>query len=131
VLRHTLILADEELKKLADSDPLYGYRMLKAYVAAENGNAAEAKKELAAALTASEPGDESWTCAAEVHAILNDTGAVLSSLEKAAERKEPSAAYVMANPLFRYLASEPRFEKLRADLTGQQEEIRRALAAVN
>jgi hypothetical protein len=131
VLRHTLILADEELKKLADSDPLYGYRMLKAYIAAENGNAAEAKKELAAALTASEPGDESWTCAAEVHAILNDTGAVLSSLEKAAKRKEPSAAYVMANPLFRYLASEPRFEKLRAYLTAQQEEIRRALAAVN
>jgi Tfp pilus assembly protein PilF len=131
ILRHTLTLAEEELKKLADSDPLYGYPMLKAYIAAENRNAAEAKKELEKALTASEPGDESWTCAAEVHAILNETGAVLSSLEKAAARKEPSAAYVLANPLFRYLASEPRFQKVRADLTAQQDEVRRALAAVN
>jgi Tfp pilus assembly protein PilF len=131
VLRHTLTLAEEELKRLVDSDPLYGYPMLKAYIAAENGRREEAKKELDAALTTSAIGDSSWTCAAEVHAILNDTGAVLSALEKAAQRKEPSAAYVLANPLFRYLASEPRFAKVRADFTAQQEEARRALAAVN
>ena len=131
VLRHTVTLAEEELKKLADSDPLYGYRMLKAYIAAENGNAAEAKKELQAALTASAPGDESWTCAAEVHAILNDTSGVLTSLEKASARKEPSAAYVLANPLFRYLGSEPRFQKVRTGLAAQQDEVRKALAVVN
>jgi Tfp pilus assembly protein PilF len=131
VLRHTLTLAEEELKKLADSDPLYGHHLLKSYIAAESGNAAEARKELEAALTAAEPGDDSWTCAAEVHTILNDPNAVLASLEKAAQRKEPSAAYVLANPLFRYLASEPRFQKVRADFTAQQEETRRALAAVN
>lgn len=131
VLRHALTLAEEELTRLADSDPLYGHRMLKAYIAAENGNAAEARKELDAALTAAEPGDESWTCAAEVHTILNDTGAVLASLEKAAKRKEPTAAYVLANPLFRYLASDARFQKISADLAAQQEETRRALAAVN
>jgi tetratricopeptide (TPR) repeat protein len=131
VLRHSPALADEELKKLAVSDPLYGYPMLKAYIAAENQNAAEAKKELASALAASAPGDDSWTCAAEVHTILNDTGSVLTALEKAAQRKEPTAAYVMANPLFRYLASEPRFQKVRDDLTAQQAEVRRALAGVN
>ncbi|HYC92843.1 MAG TPA: protein kinase [Thermoanaerobaculia bacterium] len=131
VLRHTVTLAQEELKKLADSDPLYGYPLLKAYIAAENGNAAEAKKELQSALTAAEPGDDSWTCAAEVHAILNDTGGVLTALEKAASRKEPSAAYVMANPLFRYLASEPRYQKVRVTLAAQQDEVRQALAAVN
>ncbi len=131
VLRHTLTLAEDELKKLADSDPLYGYPMLKAYIAAESGDKAGAKKQLDAALTAAEAGDQSWTCAAEVQAMLNETGAALSSLEKAAARKEPSAAYVLANPLFRYLSSEPRFQKVRADFTAQQDETRRALAAVN
>ena len=131
VLRHTITLADEELKKLQQSDPLYGYPMLKAYLAAENRNPAEARSQLEAALSAATPGDDSWTCAAEVHAILADTGSVLTSLEKAVQRKEPSAAYVLANPLFRYLASEPRFVKIQAGFTAQQEEVRRALAAIN
>lgn len=131
VLRHTETLAEEELKHLAQNDPLYGYPMLKAYIAAENRKAAEARKELQSALSAAEPGDDSYTAAAEVHAILNDTSGVLSSLERAAQRKEPTSAYVLANPLFRYLESEPRFQKLRADLTAQQDEVRRALAVVN
>ncbi|HEX8407637.1 MAG TPA: hypothetical protein VF883_02150, partial [Thermoanaerobaculia bacterium] len=131
VLRHTPALAEEELQRLAKNDPLYGYPMLKAYIAAENRNAAEARKELQSALAAADPGDDSYTAAAEVHAILNDTSAVLASLERAAQRKEPTSAYVLANPLFRYLESEPRFQKLRADLTAQQDEVRRALAVVN
>ncbi|MEO8382910.1 MAG: protein kinase, partial [Acidobacteriota bacterium] len=113
VLRHTLSLADEELKKLSQSDPLYGQPMLKAYIAAENRDAAMARSELTRALTAATPGDGSSTSAAEVYAILNDTGGVLTSLENAAKRKEPTAAYVLANPLFRYLESEPRFQKVR------------------
>lgn len=131
VLRHALEVAEEEQKRLAQSDPLYGYRMLGAYIAAEQKKPDEAKKELQAALAAADPGDDSWTCAAEVHAILADTNAVLSSLEKAAQRKEPTAAYILSNPLFRYLASEPRFQKVQAELTAQQEEVRRALAAIN
>lgn len=131
VLRHTLTLAEDELKKLAQTDPLYGYHLLKAYIAAETRNAAGARSELATALTAASPGDDSWTCAAEVHAILADTGNVLASLEKAVQRKEPTAAYVLANPLFRYLTNEPRFVKIRTELTAQQEEVRRALAGVN
>ena len=131
VLRHTLTLADEELKKLAASDPLYGEPMLKAYVAAENRSVPEAKQQLETALSVARPGDESWTCAAEVQAILADTGAVLTALEKAVQRKEPTATYVLANPLFRYLASEPRFQKIRLDFTAQQDEERRALAAIN
>jgi len=130
VLRHTLVLADDELKKLAQSDPLYGHHMLKAYIAAEYRNAAEAKSELDKALTAATPGDDSWTAAAEVHAILADTSGVLAALEKAVQRKEPTAAYVLANPLFRYLASEPRFQKVAATFTEQQGEERRALATV-
>ena len=131
VLRHTVEIGQDELKRLAQSDPLYGYHMLGAYIAAEQKKPAEARKELEAALSAAGPGDESWTYAAEVHAILADTNAVLSSLEKAAQRKEPTAAYVLANPLFRYLASEPRFQNVRQTLTAQQDEVRRALAQVN
>ncbi len=131
VLRHSLTLPEGELQKLQQSDPLYGYHLLKAYMAAENRNPAEANAELQTALAAASPGDDSWTCAAEVYAILADTRSVLTSLEKAVQRKEPTAAYVLAHPLFRYLASEPRFAKIRADLTAQQDEVRRALAAVS
>jgi hypothetical protein len=130
VLRHTLVLADDELKKLAQTDPLYGRPMLEAYVAAERRDAAKAKSELTKALTASSPGDDSWTSAAEVHAILNDTPAVLTALEKAVQRKEPTAAYILANPLFRYLESEARFQKLRVQILAQQDEVRRALAVI-
>jgi hypothetical protein len=82
-------------------------------------------------LNAATPGDESWTCAAEVYAILADTGAVLTALEKAVARKEPTAAYILANPLFRYLASEPRFAKVQAGLAAQQDEVRQAFVGLN
>ena len=68
--------------------------------------------------------------AAEVHAILNDTPAVMAALEKAAQRKEPTASYVLAHPLFRYLESDARFGKLKETLVAQQGEIRTALAQV-
>ncbi|MBV8516553.1 MAG: protein kinase [Acidobacteria bacterium] len=130
VLRHAMPLAEDEVQRLSQSDPLYGYHLLNAYVAAEKRDRGTAEKELQAALNASTPGDDSWTSAAEIYAILNDTHNVLTSLEKAAQRKEPTAAYVLANPLFRYLQSEPRFQKLRDTLTAQQGEIRTALAQV-
>ena len=130
VLRHTLTLAQDELKDLSQSDPLYGYPMLEAYMAAENRDAAGAKKSLQTAINASEPGDDSWTCAAEVFAILADTNGTLTALEKAAARKEPTAAYVLANPLFRYLSSDPRFAKVREQFMAQQEETRLALAQI-
>lgn len=128
VLRRSVDLAQDELKKLETSDPLYGYHLLKAYIAAEKRDRAEAVKELEIALSAARPGDESWTSAAEVYAILNDTPAVLAALERAAKRKEPTAAYVLANELFDYLHSDARFAALRARLTLQQSEIESALA---
>ncbi|HEX8252730.1 MAG TPA: protein kinase [Thermoanaerobaculia bacterium] len=128
VLRHSLPIAELELKKLSTQDPLYGFHLLSAYIAAEKRDRATATKELATALKIASPGDDSWTSAAEVYAILDDTTRVLESLEKAAARNEPTAAYVLANPLFRYLHSEPRFQKVRQTLTAQQAEIRGALA---
>jgi tetratricopeptide (TPR) repeat protein len=128
VLRHSVPLAEDELKKLAQSDPLYGHHLLKAYIAAEGRNRAEAVQSLEMALKAAVPGDDSWTAAAEVYAVLNDTDGVLASLEKAARRKEPTAAYVLANPLFKYLENDERFAAVRDDFTAQQAEVRTALA---
>lgn len=130
VLRHSVDMAEYQLNKLGTSDPLYGYHLLRAYIAAEKKDRAEALRALDTALKAAVPGDDSWTSAAEVHAILADTPGVLDSLEKAARRKEPTAAYVLAHPLFEYLESEPRFQKLQETLTAQQAEVRAALAQV-
>jgi tetratricopeptide (TPR) repeat protein len=130
VLRHSLEIADLELKKLMTSDPLYGYHMLSAYIGAEKKDRETAMKELSAALEASVPGDDSWTYAAEVHTILNDTAGSLAALQKATARKEPSASYVLANPLFGYLANDSKFQNVRAQFTKQQEETKAALAQV-
>jgi tetratricopeptide (TPR) repeat protein len=130
VLRHSLPIAEIELKKLADSDPLYGYHMLRAYIAAEKKNREEAEKELQLALNASMAGDESSTCAAEVHIILDNEQAALAALEKAVQRKEPAGAYVLSNPLFRYLENEPRFRVVRESFVAQQSEAKAALAQV-
>lgn len=128
VLRHSLPIAEIELKKLMQSDPLYGFPMLSAYIAAERQDDAAAMQALDRALTAAVPGDDSWTCAAEIHAILADTAGVLAALEKAAQRKEPTAAYILSHPLFRYLANDARFQKVKETLTAQQTETRTALA---
>ncbi len=130
VLRHSLPIAEIELGKLSTSDPLYGFPMLSAYIAAEKQDKTTAMQALDRALTAAVPGDDSWTCAAEIHAILADTAGVIASLEKATQRKEPTAAYVLAHPLFRYLQNDPRFQKVRETLTAQQTETRTALAQV-
>lgn len=130
VLRHSLEIAEIERKKLMVSDPLYGLHMLNAYIAAENRQREPALQELELALAASEPGDESWTSAAEVHAILNDTPGVLAALEKAVQRKEPSAGYVPASPLFRYLENDAKFRDVRERFSAQQSEAKTALAQV-
>jgi tetratricopeptide (TPR) repeat protein len=131
VLRHSLPIAELEQKKLEQSDPLYGYHILSAYIAAQKRDRAGALKELDAGLSAAVPGDESWTYAAEIHALLDDTAGTLSALEKAAQRKEPTASYVLAHPLFKYLANDSRFLALKVKLTAQQAEIRAALAQLH
>jgi hypothetical protein len=131
VLRHSLPIAEIEQKKLAQFDPLYGYHMLNAYIAAEKQDRDLALQELTKALSAAVPGDQSWTSSAEIHAILNDTSGVLAALDKAVQRKEPTGAYLLAHPLFRYLANDPRFAEIKTKLTEQQAEIRTALAQVH
>jgi hypothetical protein len=130
VLRHSTEMADLELKKLEQSDPNYGARILRAYLAAQSGNKAAAASELKAAEAASKPGDDYWTSVAEVAAMNGDARGVNDALERAAARKEPTASYVLANPLFGFLQSDARFLKIRQKLAEQQNEIRAALAGV-
>ncbi|HWS73290.1 MAG TPA: hypothetical protein VN605_14355, partial [Thermoanaerobaculia bacterium] len=68
--------------------------------------------------------------AAEVYAMLADNAKVISSLETAAQRKEPTVNYVLLNPLFGYLRSDPRFQDVRVKLATQQQEMRTALGQV-
>ncbi|HEV2721804.1 MAG TPA: hypothetical protein VG323_17425, partial [Thermoanaerobaculia bacterium] len=130
VLRHSAEIAEIELKKLQDSDPLYGTHLLKAYIAAAKNDKAGAANELKLAQTASVAGDDFWTCAAEVAAISGDARGTLDALERAAARKEPTASYILSNPLFRFLVNEPRFAKVREALQAEQNEIRAALANI-
>ncbi len=130
VLRHSTEIAVLELKKVEQTDPNYGAHILKAYIAAQSSNKALADAEMKAAAAASKPGDDYWTTAGEIAAMAGDTRGVDDALEHAAARKEPTASYVLANPLFGFMQSDARFAKLRETLKGQQNEIRSALAGV-
>jgi len=130
VLRHSTPMAELELKKLQDNDPNYGLHILKAYMAASSGAKADADAELKTALNASKPGDDYWTTVAEVAVINGDNKAVLEALKKAVDRKEPTANYILTNPLFAYLQNEEDFQGLREKLVAQQNEVRTALAGV-
>jgi hypothetical protein len=130
VLRHSTEIAGIELKKLEQMDPKYDAHILKAFLAAQAGNRAGASAELKMAETASRPGDDYWTSTAEIAAMNGDARGVNDALDRAAARKEPTASYVLANPLFGFLQSDSRFLKIRDRLAAQQIEIRSALAAV-
>jgi len=130
VLRHSLPIAELELKKLEQNDPAYGAHLLKAYLAAHQNARAEAESELKAALAGSRPGDDYWTSAAEIYAMLADTKGVIDSLDKASQRKEPTVSYVLVDPLFRYLDNDARFQAVRTKLTADQTEMRNALAGL-
>src|SRR5215212_6551001 len=91
---------------------------------------AVSKTRSAATTTSKTPGDDTWTSAAEVYAILADSARVITALEKAAQRKEPTASYVLANPLFRYLSSDARFQKLQQTLMEQRQEMRAAVSQI-
>ena len=53
---------------------------------------------------------------------------MIGALQKAAQRKEPSAGYVLSNPLFRYLENDSKFQNIRQQFAAQQGEIKTALA---
>lgn len=130
VLNHSLPIADLELGKLQQSDPTYGYHLLKAYIAAHERDMALAEQELASASQASTPGDDYWTSAAEVYVLLGQNDKVMDALEKAIMRKEPTAKYIVNDPLFVYLRDDARFQKISEAAAAEQADIRAALAQV-
>ena len=130
VLRHSTQMADLELNKLKDSDPNYGLHILRAFIAAQSGAKPEADAEVQAALAGSKPGDDYFTNVAEIAVISGDTKGVLEALQKAAARKEPTSSYILSNPLFAFLQSDPDYQKLREQIVAQQNEVRTALASV-
>jgi tetratricopeptide (TPR) repeat protein len=130
VLRRTMPVADIELGKLQKSDPDYGYPLLKAYIAASQNLKPVAENELKSALAGSKPGDDYYTSAAEIYAMLADTKNVIASLQKAADRREPTAAYILNDPLFAYLGSDATFLSVRDTISKRQQEIQAALAQI-
>jgi class 3 adenylate cyclase len=130
VLRHTLPIADLELEKLSRLDPDYGYHLLKAYLATTRQSRSEAEAELKAAKAASKTGDDYYSSAAEVYAMLADDRMAVASLEIASQRKEPTISWLLSNPLFNYLQNDPAFQKVAAKLQADREEIQAALAQI-
>jgi predicted Zn-dependent protease len=131
VLRHSSDIANNELKKLEQLHDDYGIHVLKAYMAAEARSPAEATAELKAAEALSQPGDDFFTSAAEVAAMNGNANGAVAALERAADRKEPTAGYVLTNRLLAsLLASDARYLKVREKFAAEQNEIRAALANV-
>jgi len=131
VLRRTAQIADLELGKLQKSDPDYGFHLLKAYMAAGANSKGAAESELKAALAGSKPGDDYYTSSAEIYAMLADNTNVIASLQKAADRKEPTMSYVLNDPLFAYLGTDAKFLAVRNAVAAKQDEVRAALAQIN
>ena len=130
VLRHTPDVAKLELDKLQKADPNYGYHLLQAYIAAGQNGRGEAEAQLKQALKGSHAGDDYWTSAAEVYAMMGDAKNVVASLESAENRREPTISYVLADPLFSFLASDAKYQAVRSAMTARQDEIRAALAQI-
>ncbi len=128
VLRHMNSIAEIELQKLERLDPAYGLPMLRAYIHAQNGRREEAEGELKKAQIGAPWYAQPYTNAAEVYAVLGVQSRVIESLELAVARGEPTGAYVLDNPLFRYLRGEARFVRLAARIVVQQAAIRQALS---
>ena len=130
MLRRSKDIANNELKKLEQMHDDYGAHLLRGYLAAEAGSRADAAAEMKTAEALSRPGDDYWTSMAEVAAINGDAEGALTALEHAADRKEPTAGYVLTNRLLAFLASGPRYLNVREKFAAEQNEIRAALANV-
>jgi predicted Zn-dependent protease len=130
VLSHTPDIGKLELDKLQRNDPNYGHHLLQAYVAAGQNARGEAEAQLKEALKGEHPGDDYWTSAAEVYAMMGDAKNVIASLQRAGDRHEPTISYILADPLFSFLASDAKYQAVRSALTDRQNQLRAALAQI-
>jgi hypothetical protein len=125
VIRRSLAIADLELGKLEKSGSTASAHLLRAYIAAEKGDRKTAAAELQSARAIAAWNDEVETASADVAAILNQPREAVAALRRAAERGEPTYGYLLASPLFEFLASESGYAPVRKEIEAR----RRALAA--
>jgi serine/threonine protein kinase/tetratricopeptide (TPR) repeat protein len=130
VLRHSGSIADLELKKLQTLDPFYSRHLLEAYIAAQAGQKEKAATELELAAKGAPIGGDLYTSAAEIAAMTADARGVVTNLEKALKNSEPTASYVLVDPLFGYLRSDSAFQSVRESFASQREAIKAALQRV-
>jgi len=131
VLRRSLPIAAIEAGKLEKLDPAYGLHLLNAYVEAETGHAAPAIAELNLAAAAPPSNADFYTASAEVYTLLNQPRKAMESLKKAVDRSEPTAAYILSNPIFRYLHTDSAWAPLSAKVGGQKSAAAARLSAMS
>ena len=101
--------------------------MMRAYIDANEGNAEAAEVALKQAEELAGPLDPLYTASAEVYLLLNRQTQVLDALNKATERSEPTHEYILSNPIFGYLSSDPRFRTVLQKIGDQRTRISAAL----
>ncbi len=128
VLRRSPQIAQIEIDKLNAQGVEPQRSFLRAYIAADEGNRAEAEAALAEALENASWADSPSFHAAEVRAILRDAPRTLSAIEQSVERREPMMHAITTNPLFGYLVNESRFREATRKLLEYQRNIGASLA---
>ena len=128
VLRRSPQIAQIEMDKLNTQGVEPQRSFLRAYIAADAGDRAEAESALAEALEHAIWADSPSFHAAEVMAILRDAPRTLAAIEQSVERREPMMHAITTNPLFGYLVNEPRFRASSRKLLEYQRNIGASLA---
>jgi N-glycosylase/DNA lyase len=104
--------------------------MMQAYIDASAGNVDGAELELRRAEELADPLDPFSTASAEVYLLLNRQGQVRDALQKMVERAEPSHEYILSNPIFGYLATDPTFRSVMQAISEQRTRIAAALDTI-
>jgi len=131
VLRRSEAVLQSEHDRLRRLDAQFELTLLQAYIDANDGNADAAEAGLKRAAELATPLDPIYTASAEVFLLLDRQTQVLESLEKAVERGEPTHEYILSNPVFGYLSSDPRFREVLQTLGDQRTRISAGLDTID
>lgn len=127
VLRRSDTVIQSETERLQRLGSPFEHAMLQAYVEANRGNADAAEAALASAEAAATALDPVYTATAEVYLLLNRQKQVAAALEKAIGRAEPTHDYILSNPVFGYITSDPAFRGVLQKIESQRAQISAAL----
>lgn len=130
VLRRSDSITQAELERLQGLQAPFELTMMQAYIDASAGNVDGAELELRRAEELADPLDPFSTASAEVYLLLNRQGQVRDALQKMVERAEPSHEYILSNPIFGYLATDPTFRSVMQAISEQRTRIAAALDTI-